>query len=414
MPVFVLGLFMQWFFGLKLDLLPITRRRRQRALGDPRRRAEPGDAHHAGDHAGAHRGRVHLVHAARLDARGDPHATTSARPAPRASARRTSSRKHAFKNAVIPVMTIAGIDLGALMGGAIVTETVFASPRHRLMIYEAHRRRATCRWSPAACCSPRSSTCSPTCSSTSATPLVDPRIRLRGLSVAGTDDRRPARPGQHRASSRTSTRSRCRQRRRPTGASRRAVDRGAAAAGDAKPLGPVGRHLAAPQAKQARRRRPRHHHRLPRRGHHVQMIAYPLPRAATSRRTTRTPSTTTSRPAASARRRRCAHPMGTDYLGRDILSRVLVATRISLLVGVVAVAIALAIGLVARACLGVLRGRGRQRSSCARADIFFAYPYILVRAAHHDRAGSRLRQRVPRHRPAQVGDLRPSQPRARC
>lgn len=45
--------------------------------------------------------------------------------------------RHAFKNAVIPVMTIAGIDLGALMGGAILTETVFSRPGIGLMIYHA-------------------------------------------------------------------------------------------------------------------------------------------------------------------------------------------------------------------------------------------------------------------------------------
>jgi len=42
---------------------------------------------------------------------------------------------HGFKNAVIPVMTIAGIDLGALIGGAIITETVFNRPGIGQMIY---------------------------------------------------------------------------------------------------------------------------------------------------------------------------------------------------------------------------------------------------------------------------------------
>lgn len=36
--------------------------------------------------------------------------------------------KHALKNAIIPVITLIGMDLGALLGGAIITETVFAVP----------------------------------------------------------------------------------------------------------------------------------------------------------------------------------------------------------------------------------------------------------------------------------------------
>ncbi|MBN1299035.1 MAG: ABC transporter permease [Actinobacteria bacterium] len=36
--------------------------------------------------------------------------------------------KHAMKNALIPVVTLIGLDLGALMGGAILTETVFNWP----------------------------------------------------------------------------------------------------------------------------------------------------------------------------------------------------------------------------------------------------------------------------------------------
>lgn len=36
--------------------------------------------------------------------------------------------RHALKNALIPVVTFVGIDLGVLMGGAILTETVFSWP----------------------------------------------------------------------------------------------------------------------------------------------------------------------------------------------------------------------------------------------------------------------------------------------
>ena len=36
--------------------------------------------------------------------------------------------KHAFRNACIPVITILGLQFGQLLGGAVVTETVFAWP----------------------------------------------------------------------------------------------------------------------------------------------------------------------------------------------------------------------------------------------------------------------------------------------
>lgn len=36
--------------------------------------------------------------------------------------------KHAFRNALLPVITIVGIQFGALLGGAIATETIFAWP----------------------------------------------------------------------------------------------------------------------------------------------------------------------------------------------------------------------------------------------------------------------------------------------
>ena len=36
--------------------------------------------------------------------------------------------KHALKNGLIPVLTVVGMTLGTLLGGAVITETVFSLP----------------------------------------------------------------------------------------------------------------------------------------------------------------------------------------------------------------------------------------------------------------------------------------------
>ncbi len=36
--------------------------------------------------------------------------------------------RHALKNAAIPIVTIIGLDIGTILGGAVITETVFAWP----------------------------------------------------------------------------------------------------------------------------------------------------------------------------------------------------------------------------------------------------------------------------------------------
>jgi ABC-type dipeptide/oligopeptide/nickel transport system permease component len=41
---------------------------------------------------------------------------------------RTVLLKHAFRNAAIPLVTVTGVQFGALLGGAVVTETVFSWP----------------------------------------------------------------------------------------------------------------------------------------------------------------------------------------------------------------------------------------------------------------------------------------------
>src|SRR5690606_20144631 len=43
---------------------------------------------------------------------------------------------HALKNALIPVVTVVGLQVGTLMGGAVVTETVFSLPGLGRMIVD--------------------------------------------------------------------------------------------------------------------------------------------------------------------------------------------------------------------------------------------------------------------------------------
>ena len=71
------------------------------------------------------------------------------------------------------------------------------------------------------------------------------------------------------------------------------------------------------------------------------------------------------------------HPLGTDHLGRDILSRILYGGRISLGVGLSAVTLSCLIGVT----LGLLAGfhGGRTDAFIMRVvDVFLAIPYILL------------------------------------
>ena len=47
------------------------------------------------------------------------------------------ARRHVLRNAVLPVLTMAGVQVGGLLGGAVVVETVFAWPGLGLLAYES-------------------------------------------------------------------------------------------------------------------------------------------------------------------------------------------------------------------------------------------------------------------------------------
>jgi peptide/nickel transport system permease protein len=46
-------------------------------------------------------------------------------------------RKHVLRNALLPVVTFAGIQLGQMAGGAVLTETVFAWPGIGRLMFDA-------------------------------------------------------------------------------------------------------------------------------------------------------------------------------------------------------------------------------------------------------------------------------------
>lgn len=113
MPIFWIGLMLIYFFAVRLRLLPVTGQGGLRHLVLP--------AVTIGVNSVAVIAR--MTRSSMLEVLGSDYIRT-------AKAKGCSERQviwlHALRNAMIPIITTIGMQLGYLMGGAVLTETVFA------------------------------------------------------------------------------------------------------------------------------------------------------------------------------------------------------------------------------------------------------------------------------------------------
>lgn len=151
-PIFWLGLMEQWAFGIELDLLPTTGREDVRnpvhaitglyvidtliqgrfdQLGQVLRHLIlPGIALATIPMAIIAR----MTRSSMLEVMRSDFVRTA-----RSKGQKMSLvvYKHALKNAIIPVLTVIGLQMGILLGGAILTETIFGWPGIGRYIYDA-------------------------------------------------------------------------------------------------------------------------------------------------------------------------------------------------------------------------------------------------------------------------------------
>ncbi|KAA0561418.1 ABC transporter permease [Rossellomorea aquimaris] len=152
MPIFWLGLMEQWIFGIQLDWLPTTGRENIRNPIDAitnlyiidtiiqGRFDQLGEVLRHLILPGIALATIPMAIIARMT-------RSSMLEVMRSDYIRTARAKglkmfwvvykHSLKNAIIPVLTVIGLQMGLLLGGAILTETIFGWPGIGRYIYEA-------------------------------------------------------------------------------------------------------------------------------------------------------------------------------------------------------------------------------------------------------------------------------------
>jgi ABC-type dipeptide/oligopeptide/nickel transport system permease component len=113
MPSFWLGLLMIYFFSLRLGLLPAT------GQGGIQRLIMPATVLGLGLAATVAR----LIRSSMVEVMRQEYIMTARA---KGLVERLVISRHALKNALIPVVTVVGLEFGWLLGGAVVTETVFS------------------------------------------------------------------------------------------------------------------------------------------------------------------------------------------------------------------------------------------------------------------------------------------------
>ena len=121
MPSFWFGIMLLLIFALHLNLLPAT------GFGSPEAIILPAVALGLSSSAIIAR----LVRSSLLEILRMDYITTARA---KGLLERVVVMKHALKNAMIPVVTVVGLQFGALLGGAVVVETVFARPGLGLLL----------------------------------------------------------------------------------------------------------------------------------------------------------------------------------------------------------------------------------------------------------------------------------------
>ena len=122
MPVFWIGLVLMFFFSLELGLLPMGGR------GSLRHLVLPAVTLSAGTVATLAR----MTRSGLMEVMGEDYIRTARA---KGLAYPMVVWGHAFRNALIPIITVFGMQVGQLMGGAILTETIFSWPGlGRLMV----------------------------------------------------------------------------------------------------------------------------------------------------------------------------------------------------------------------------------------------------------------------------------------